>query len=76
MTADAGTVTGTQDRDYDLIWFVEACLANALRLDTYIADTDRAGDSEAADLFRRGQEASRKGAHEAKALLKHRLNGA
>ncbi|ORX05552.1 hypothetical protein [Mycolicibacillus trivialis] len=73
MTVETGTVTGTKDRDYNLIWFVEACLDNALRLDTYIADADRSGDEETADLFRRAQQASRKGAHEAKALLKHRL---
>lgn len=31
-----GGVTGTQDKDYNLIWYVEACLNNALRLESYI----------------------------------------
>jgi hypothetical protein len=34
MTAqETGTVTGTKDKDYNLIWYVEACLGNALRLE-------------------------------------------
>ncbi|OHV04279.1 hypothetical protein [Mycobacterium talmoniae] len=75
MTAETGQVTGTKDRDYDLIWFVETCLDNALRMDTYIADADRTGDAELADLFRRAQNASRKGAEEGKSLLTQRLRG-
>jgi hypothetical protein len=42
---------GTPDKDYNLIWFVEKCLDNALRLETYIADAERDGDMELADLF-------------------------
>ena len=40
MTAnpELGNVTGTKDKDYDIIWFTEACLRNALRLETYIED--------------------------------------
>ncbi|SDO57477.1 hypothetical protein [Lentzea jiangxiensis] len=72
---ETGQVTGTPDKDYNIIWFVEACLSNVLRLETYIADADRAGDSELADFFRRAQEASRKGADEGKELLTRRLNG-
>ncbi|MEZ0362151.1 hypothetical protein ACAG26_00395 [Mycobacterium sp. pUA109] len=75
MTAETGHVTGTKDRDYDLIWFVETCLDNALRMDTYIADADRTGDTALADLFRRAQNASRKGAEEGKSLLTERLRG-
>ena len=33
-----GNVTGTRDKDYDIIWFTEACLSNVLRLETYIED--------------------------------------
>ncbi len=73
-TTETGQVTGTKDRDYNLIWFVESCLDNALRLDTYIADAERTGDSESADLFRRAQNASRKGAEEGKSLLTQRLS--
>jgi hypothetical protein len=68
-------VTGTQDKDYNLIWFTEQCLSNALRLETYIQDADRDGDSEVADLFRKAQTESRKGAEQGKQLLKSRLSG-
>jgi hypothetical protein len=70
---EAGEITGTMDKDYNVIWFVEQCLSNALRLETYIEDADREGDVELADLFRRAQEASRKGAKQGKDLLRSRL---
>jgi hypothetical protein len=35
-TQETGHITGTKDKDYNLIWFTEACLSNALRLETYI----------------------------------------
>ncbi|MFC5833980.1 hypothetical protein [Nonomuraea insulae] len=72
---ETGGVTGTQDKDYNLIWFVEQCLSNALRLENYIADADRAGDGELAEFFRRAQRESRKGAEQAKDLLRRRLAG-
>jgi hypothetical protein len=73
MAAEGGQVTGTKDKDYNLIWFVEQCLSNALRLETYIQDADRDGDSELADFFRRAQGESRKGAEQGKGLLQARL---
>ena len=72
---EAGQVTGTQDKDYNLIWFTEQCLSNALRLETYVQDADRDGDSELADLFRKAQAESRKGAEQGEQLLKSRLSG-
>jgi hypothetical protein len=72
-TAETGNVTGTKDKDYNLIWYVEACLDNALRLDLYIQDAERAGDNELAELFRKAQADSRKGADQGKALLRSRL---
>jgi hypothetical protein len=54
-------------------WFTEQCLSNALRLEIYIQDSERAGDSELADFFRRAQAESRKGAEKGKELLKQRL---
>jgi len=74
-TDETGHVTGTQDKDYNIIWFVEACLSNALRLETYIADAERAGDSELAEFFGRAQHESRKGAEQGKELLRSRLTG-
>jgi hypothetical protein len=70
---EAGQVTGTKDKDYDLIWFTEQCLSNALRLETYIQDAEREGDSELADFFRRAQGESRKGAEQGKDQLRKRL---
>ncbi|MDQ3786600.1 MAG: hypothetical protein M3422_05065 [Actinomycetota bacterium] len=72
-TAETGNVTGTQDKDYNIIWFVEACLSNALRLEGYIQDAERAGDSELAEFFRRAQGESRKGAEQGKEMLARRL---
>ena len=73
MATEAGEVTGTKDKDYNLIWFVEQSLSNALRLETYIEDAQREGDSELADFFRRAQAESRKGAEQGKAMLSARL---
>jgi hypothetical protein len=72
-TAETGQVTGTKDKNYNLIWFVEACLSNALRLETYIADAERDGDNELAEFFRKAQADSRKGAEQSKQLLVKRL---
>ena len=74
-TQETGQITGTKDKDYNLIWFTEACLSNALRLEQYIEDADRAGDTEVAELFRKAQADSRKGAEQGKALLRSRLAG-
>ncbi|MGY1693013.1 hypothetical protein [Geodermatophilus sp. SYSU D01105] len=72
-TQETGHVTGTKDKDYNLVWFTEQCLSNALRLETYIQDAERDGDREVAELFRKAQADSRKGADQGKALLKARL---
>jgi hypothetical protein len=72
--AETGQVTGTQDKDYNLLWFTEQCLQNALRLESYIKDAERSGDSEVADLFRKAQSDSRKGAELGKKLLGTRLS--
>ncbi|MDQ3764412.1 MAG: hypothetical protein M3460_23480 [Actinomycetota bacterium] len=72
---ETGDVTGTKDKDYNLIWFVEQCLSNVLRLETYIQDAEREGDSELADFFRRAQGESRKGAEQGKERLRRRLAG-
>jgi hypothetical protein len=70
---ETGQITGTKDKDYNVIWFTEACLSNALRLETYIKDADREGDQELADFFRKAQSESRKGAEQGKQLLASRL---
>ena len=71
---ETGEVTGTEDKDYNLIWFTQQCLSNALRLEIYAADAQRRGDTELADFFRRAQTESRKGAEHGKRMLRARLD--
>ena len=70
---ETGRITGTKDKDYNIIWFTEQCLSNVLRLEIYIQDAEREGDSELADFFRRAQSESRKGADKGKQLLATRI---
>ena len=73
--SDGQHLTGTKDKDYNVIWFTEVCLSNALRLQTYTHDADRDGDTELAEFFRKAQAESRKGAEQGKQLLAARLAG-
>jgi hypothetical protein len=73
MPEEGGEVTGTKDKDYNIIWFVEQCLSNTLRLETYVGDAEREGDRDLVDFFRRAQETSRKGAEQGKELLAKRF---
>lgn len=70
---EGGQVTGTKDKDYNLVWFTEASLSNALRLETYIQDAEREGDTELAEFFRKAQSDSRKGGELGKQMLAARL---
>jgi hypothetical protein len=72
---ETGTVTGTKDKNYNLIWFTEQSLSNALRLEQYIQDAERDGDDELAELFRKAQAESRKGGEIGKDMLTKRLAG-
>jgi hypothetical protein len=73
-STETGKVTGTVNKDYNLIWFTEACLSNAFRLETYVQDAEREGDNDLAEFFRRAQGESRK-AEQAKTMLARRLSG-
>jgi hypothetical protein len=73
QTGETGQITGTKDKDYNLIWFTEQSLSNALRLDAYIGDAERGGDQELADFFRKAQAVSRKGGELGKKLLAARI---
>jgi hypothetical protein len=75
MADEGGRVTGTKDKDYNLIWFTEQCLSNALRMEQYAQDAERDDDQELADLFRRAQKASQNGADQGKEHLRKRLAG-
>jgi hypothetical protein len=70
---ETGHITGTKDKDYNILWFTETCLDNVLRLETYAKDADRDGDAELAEFFRRAQADSRKGAEQGKQLLLARM---
>jgi hypothetical protein len=70
---ETGQVTGTKDKDYNIIWFTEQCLNNVLRLEEYAEDAERDDDQDLAKFFRRAQEASRRGAEQGKDLLSKRL---
>ena len=70
---ETGDVTGTADKDYNIIWFTEQCLSNALRLEVFIRDAERGGDNELAEFFRKAQTDSRKGAEQGKKLLAARV---
>jgi hypothetical protein len=74
-TSESGQLTGTKDKDYNIMWFTQACLDNVLRLETYVQDAERDGDSELAEFFRKAQADSRKGAELGKQLLRSRLAG-
>jgi hypothetical protein len=73
--SETGEITGTKDKDYNIIWFTEQCLSNVLRLEQYAGDAERDGDDELAQFFRRAQGESRKGAEQGKALLAKRISG-
>lgn len=70
---ETGHVTGTKDKNYNLLWYTEVCLSNALRLEQYVQDAERDGDNELADLFRKAQADSKKGAEIGKQMLAQRL---
>jgi hypothetical protein len=73
QTEETGRITGTRDKDYNLIWFTEQSLSNALRLEAYIGDAERDGDQELAEFFRKAQAVSRKGGELGKKLLAARV---
>ncbi len=72
-SSETGQVTGTKDKHYNLIWFTEQSLSNALRLEQYVQDAERDGDKDLAELFKRAQSASRKGGEQGKELLRKRI---
>jgi hypothetical protein len=72
---ETGQSTGTKDKDYNLIWFTEQSLSNALRLEEYVQDAEREGDNDLAEFFKRAQSASKRGGEQGKELLKKRFSG-
>ena len=74
MAATSGPESGTKDKNYDLITITQLCLEHVWRLEQYAQDADRDGDMELAELFRKMQEHSRRGAEQCKRLLQQRLS--
>jgi hypothetical protein len=72
-TAPAHPDSGTKDRTYDLIAVTHLCLEHVWRLEQYARDAQTDGDEDLAELFRRMQDHSRRGAEECKAMLGRRL---
>ena len=70
---ETGPSSGTKDKTYNILWFTEASLSNAQRLEAYIQDAERDGDAELAEFFRKAQRVSTKGAELGKQLLASRL---
>lgn len=62
-----------RDKNYNLIWALEASLHNIWRLENYIADADAAGDAELAEWFRKIQHNNQKAGDQGKKMLAERL---
>ena len=74
-TTETGEITGTMDKDYNLLSFTQTCLENALRMETYRHDAEGADDEELVELFSKAQADSRKGAEMGLRMLADRLAG-
>jgi hypothetical protein len=61
-----------KDKNYDLVTVLQMSLENAWRMESYIEDAEREGDSELATWFRKIQENSYKAGEHGKQMLKNR----
>ena len=62
-----------KDKNYNLVWALEASLHNVWQLETYIQDAERENDTELAEWFRKIQENNRKAGEQGKQMLAQRL---
>ncbi len=62
--------TGSEGQEYNVIWFTEACISNAKRLQDYVKDAQQNGNAELAEFFQKAQAESRKGADLGKQMLR------
>ena len=67
-------ITGTADKQYNLVSVLYHALEGASTYDRYMQDAQKAGDRELADFFQEAKEQSRKCADRAKELLSKRLS--
>lgn len=63
-----------KDKNYNLVWVLEASLKNTFQLETYIQDAEREGDNELAEWFRKIQENNRTAGEQGKKMLAQRLS--
>ncbi|MCW2864231.1 MAG: hypothetical protein JWP48_5939 [Actinoallomurus sp.] len=66
-------VSPVKDKNYDLITVLQRCLHAAWRLETYMEDARREGDSHLADWFDELQDKNREAGEVGKRLLAERL---
>lgn len=62
-----------KDKNYNLIWAVEASLHNVWKLETYIEDAKGQGDQELANWFQKIQENNRTAGEQGQKMLAQRL---
>lgn len=62
-----------KDKNYDLVWVLEASLKNVWQLEAYIQDAERDSDEELAEWFRKIQANNRKAGEQGKRMLAERL---
>jgi hypothetical protein len=63
-----------KDKNYNLVTVLQASLHWTWQMETYIADAEKAGDSELAEWFRKIQENNRKAGDQGKEMLAQRLS--
>lgn len=66
-------VSPVKDKNYDLVHELQMVLENAWRVDNYIKDAEKSGDSELADWFRKIQHNNMKAGEQGKSMLAMRL---
>lgn len=71
MTSDISSPI--KDKNYNLIWAIEASLSNVSQLETYIQDAREQGDEELATWFKKIQENNRTAGQQGKEMLLQRL---
>ncbi|HEX2773115.1 MAG TPA: hypothetical protein VHN18_11890 [Micromonosporaceae bacterium] len=62
-----------KDKNYDLINILHLSLENAWRMEMFINDAEKEGDTELAEWFRKIQENSKKAGEQGKRMLASRL---
>lgn len=70
---DGAQVTGTKDKNYDLISILYHALEGAETYSKYLEDAEREGDAELLAFFKEAQERSVELAERAKDLLRTRI---